>query len=388
MKLAFLSPFTSNEFIKYFPDIKNYNIPPGMGGSAVFELVHGLIEKGIDLHLITQDSEAENIFEFHNKNVHYYIIPRRKRGSLRDIYKQERNYIKKLLIRINPDIVHANWTYEYALAALDFNVNKTLVTAHDIPLKVLRYSSFHYLILFFISYYVYYKSKALVFVSNSVKKYAEPFLDKNKIIEIIPNIVDLRDLDLSKVTVSTLPEKYFVSIALWNKLKNLKYSLNAFKLFVKDNPGYYYVLIGPGMDNNSEVSKYISEYKIDNIILLGKLSRLETLKILSRSIALIHPSFTEACPMVVGEAMKLGVPVIIGKNSDGAEEIINFGEYGYLIDLNNVNILVDILNLFKNNQNNVSYIERAKKYVEYNFNKDKIVSSYIRLYNRIKNESY
>lgn len=384
MKLAFLSPFTTNELFKYFPEIRNNNVPNGMGGSAVFELVHGLIEFGIDLYLVTLDPTANKIYDLHSNNIHYFILPRRGGKALRDFYKKERKVIVNILKKINPDIVHANWTYEYALAALDYDVNKTIVTAHDIPLKVLRYSSLYYFPLFLMSYYVYRISKALVFVSNSVKKFAEPVLRNNQIVKIIPNIVDLSDIDLSRIKTISLPENYFISIGLWNKLKNLKYSINAFNLFVKSNPNYFYVLIGPGLDNKGECYKYLLRNKLlDNVILLGKLSRPETLKYLSEAKALIHPSYTEACPMVIGEAMKLGVPVIVGKNSDGAEELVNYGEYGFVINLNNITELIKKLEEIKN-QSNVKYIvNKAKRYILNNFNKDILLEKYINIYKLI-----
>ena len=37
----------------------------------------------------------------------------------------------------DPDIVHAHWTYEFALGAIESRV-PTVVTAHDAPLSILR----------------------------------------------------------------------------------------------------------------------------------------------------------------------------------------------------------------------------------------------------------
>jgi len=166
MKTAFLSPFSSSVLYEYIPQLKAQNVPAGMGGSAVFELVKGLIESGIEIYILTLHPGLKEIKEYHSNNVHYYIIPRRLNGSIRDLWRSEQRLIKDVLNKIKPDIVHANWTYEYALAALDYDIDKTIITVHDIPIKVLKYSSIYYFPLFLTSYYVYSKSKTMVFVSN------------------------------------------------------------------------------------------------------------------------------------------------------------------------------------------------------------------------------
>jgi len=390
IKLAFLSPFTTSILNDYIPEIKGKNLPQGMGGSAVFDLVKGLIETNLDVHIITLQSGITNTIELHYRNIHYYMVPRRSKGLLRDLYRRERKYIVDLLKDIEPDVVHANWTYEYALAALNYNKDITLITAHDIPLKVLKYSSYYYLILFLLSYYIYLNSKWIVFVSKSILKYAKPFLRNSTSFEIIPNIFQVDDnlLNLNLNSNLSLPKKYFVSIGLWNKLKNIKYSIKAFNEFVCTNPDYYYVLIGPGLNKNGDCENFLKKYKLSkNIILLGKLDRLETLKILKKAKALIHPSYTEACPMVVGEAMKLGTPVIVGKNSDGATELVESGKFGHLVDLCDYHDLIEKLNLIINRSDtNIIKIEEAKKYIEHFCNKEIIVDSYLKIYKRVIDE--
>ena len=67
-----------------------------------------------------------------------HIGRQRARGRARDFFAVERRDLVEFM-RADPcDIIHANWTYEFALAALDSG-QPVLVTAHDAPLRVLWY---------------------------------------------------------------------------------------------------------------------------------------------------------------------------------------------------------------------------------------------------------
>lgn len=387
MKIAFLSPFSSSAIKNFIQELNRPGIPEGMGGTAVFELVKGLIETGVDINILTLQPGLDDIKYYHNNNLHYYIIPRRLKGSTRDFWLNERRLIKNILKKIKPDVVHAHWTYEYALSALQYNPNKTLVTAHDIPFKVLKYSrSIYYLPLFLSSIYVYKIAKNIACVSDSVKKYVEKFVSNNCLIEVIPNIIDLSNYNINDIQFDFLPKNYFISVGLWNNLKNLKNSIKAFNLFQKQYNDYYYVLIGPGLSLGSNCEDWIKKKGLSkNIILLGKQPRIKTLAILSKAKALIHPSLTEANPMIIGEAMGLGIPVIAGNNSGGATELIS-QRRGFPCDIKNPLSIYQIMKCIIENRNEVNIITKnAKEYIESNFNSIKIIKKYIEWYKKIMN---
>lgn len=392
MKLAFLSPFTSSVLKQYIPELNFPEIPQGMGGSAVFELVKGLIEEGIELHLITLQPGLNNILEFHNKNINYYLVPRRLKGSTRDFWKEERSLIKNVLEKINPEVIHANWTYEYALAALDFDTNRTLITAHDIPYSVLKYSgNLFYIPQFISSHIVYRKTKWISFVSNAVLSYAKPFLKKDAKYFVIPNIIDLSEYDLEAIDNLHLPKNYFVSIGLWGRLKNIKAGLKSFNRFLKENnnKNIYYVLVGPGLGTNDESYKWAKKNNLDkNVLFLGKHSREDTLGILKSAKALLHLSKTEAFPMVVGEAMYLNVPVIGGKNSDGVPEILGNGEYGLICDISSIKEIVTKMHLVINYNKDIALIVKSAKEKIVEYRVDTVVKKYLFVYKDMYNHLF
>jgi|GEM_PF-6536984 len=383
MILAFLSPFTSSILNDYIPELNNDNIPQGMGGTAVFELVKGLINENIIIHIITLQPGLNTVQVFHNENVYYYLVPRRTKGATRDFWKIERKFILDIFERIKPDVIHANWTYEYSLAALDYNPLKVLITAHDIPFSVLKYSrNIFYFPLYLASHIVYRKAKWISFVSKAVQTYAKPFLNKEANQFVIHNIIDLKDYDLDTEKKQELPINYFLSIGLWGSLKNIKTGLKSFNHY-KNNynrDNYYYVLVGPGLGINDESYKWAKKHKLEsNVLFLGKQTRIATLKILKNAKALLHLSKTEAFPMVIGEAMFYNVPVIGGIKSGGVPEILEGGKFGDLVNIYDYIHIADLLQEYSNNGKNKSTFS----HVEENLNSSIITRKYLMVYDQI-----
>jgi glycosyltransferase involved in cell wall biosynthesis len=188
-----------------------------------------------------------------------------------------------------------------------------------------------------------------------------------------------------------LPENYFVSIGLWGRLKNIKIGLKSFNTFLRnyDYKDIYYILIGPGLGTNDESYKWAKKNKLDkNVLFLGKRSREETLKILKGAKALLHPSKTEAFPMVLGEAMYLNVPVIGGIKSGGVPELLGNGDYGLLCDISSVKEIVTKLYFVLNNSENInSIINLAKKRTE-KYGKLLVTKMYLDVYNLIYKNIY
>ena len=383
MKLAFLSPFSSEVLVKYLPESTIDKLPKGMGGSAVFELVTGLIDRGVEVHLITLHPGISTLVTVHSKNLHYYIVPRRSKGATRDIWKNERAIIFRLLTKIKPQVIHAHWTYEYALAAIDYNARISLITAHDIPFEVLRYSrNIFYFPLFLVSYFVYHKARWISFVSNAIIPYAKPVIKNNTNYYTIPNIVSINDYFTKLLPRSKMPDNYFLSIGNWGPLKNIKAGIKSFNRYLKEggNKNYHYVLIGPGLSTNDISYKWAKKNQLlTNVIFMGHCSRVETLQILKKAYALLHLSKTESFGLAVGEAMYLGVPVIGGKKSGAIPQILGKGKFGTLVDVNNIKEIVRAMLSIDRTK-----IDDCKNYIKTNYSSGFIVDKYISVYSNIQ----
>ena len=88
---------------------------------------------------LAQDLEAPRTLEGTRLRVH--LGRYRSHGRARDFFASERSDLLNAMANDPCDVIHAHWTYEFALAALASN-QPTLVTAHDAPFSVLRLAPF------------------------------------------------------------------------------------------------------------------------------------------------------------------------------------------------------------------------------------------------------
>jgi len=77
-------------------------------------------------------------------------------------------------------------------------------------------------------------------------------------------------------------------------------------------------------------------------IVLGNMPQAELKKVMSRSHVLVLPSVEDGFGMVMAQAMACGCP-IIASNHTGAEDLITYGEEGFIVPVRNVSALADSL---------------------------------------------
>ncbi len=97
----------------------------------------------------------------------------------------------------------------------------------------------------------------------------------------------------------------FVFVSNYFKEKGIIVLLNAIKNFE-----YNVFLSCFGDIGDSSIIPFLSSVNEDNIKINGPISGFEKYNVLSRADALILPSFNEGAPLVILEAMMLGVPII------------------------------------------------------------------------------
>ena len=173
--------------LKYSGDRSSW--PVGMGGVPVNHLINALLELGFKISVFSSTPEIEvgNSFEWHEDNISIYMGPFRKRARsyCKDFFEIESNYIKNVIIKANPDIVHAHWQYEWALGALKSGF-KTLITCHDSPVDVLKNNFNLYRIYrLFMAIIIMKKGTHFTTVSDSCAKSLK-FITSKKI-TVIPN---------------------------------------------------------------------------------------------------------------------------------------------------------------------------------------------------------
>lgn len=168
--------------------------------------------------------------------------------------------------------------------------------------------------------------------------------------------------------VSTLTEKIIVFVGrLIMETKGLDYLI---KIAQKLEDGWKIVVAGDGPDKE-KFSKMIKNNNLeDKIILKGKLENEQLTKLYLSGSIFISTSRWEGFGLVITEAMNFGLPVVSFDNT-GPREILKNGEFGILVEKNNIeqfinNLLILTSNIEKRKKLQQKSLERVRDFnIEY-----------------------
>ncbi len=181
------------------------------------------------------------------------------------------------------------------------------------------------------------------FMKNSLVSKSVTLL-KNKTI-VIKNLVDFSRID-EKINDCFNPNyQYFVFVGRLSPEKNVTDIVKAFNL-IKDKTDCKLLIIGDGKE--LELIKHVvASFDLeDRVLILG--FKTNPYKYIKKAISLILYSSYEGFPNVVLEAMYCKTPTIIS-DFEGAEELINHKENGFIAKQNDVNDLSSyMLEMIKN----------------------------------------
>lgn len=162
-----------------------------------------------------------------------------------------------------------------------------------------------------------------------------------------------------------------VSVSRLSEEKGLDRSLSVFKKLKDDGYKFIWHVIGDGIMKNSMI-KFIQENKMEEYVKIYGLKSNPYPYIKAADLFFLG-SYQEAAPMVFGESMILGVPVLTTKTRSAAELI---GEDGFICE----NDEKEIYNSFKDLFKNLSMIEDKKiRLINKNFNQKDNVRHFLEI---------
>jgi L-malate glycosyltransferase len=359
----------------------------GYRGVPVSLLARALLKAGMTVSIVTTAGyPIETALTFLGPNIQMVVLPHRNRARHRalDFFKLERQAIKAALIRINPDIIHAHWTYEFALAALSTK-KPVLVTAHDAPMVILRQMRDPYrFIRTAMAYIVRLKTKNLTVVSPYLARKWHMEMFWRKQLPVIPNISPF--LISGKSQQKNSPPTV-ISIGEAGPLKNLGALLKAWPLITAQVPSAVLHLIGNGLAVHEELAKWARKEGADQgVIWHGYLERDPLEKLLESACVLVHPSLEEAQPMVPLEAMSKGVPIVGGVNSGGVPWTI--GDAGILVNVKSPQKIADAtVKLLLDKELREELGKRGQDRIRLEFSSERVAKLYIARYQQILTRS-
>jgi glycosyltransferase involved in cell wall biosynthesis len=175
------------------------------------------------------------------------MVPARKRARTLGLtqFNQEIKSMAKVMESIQFDVLHAHWTYEFAIAALKTDRN-AIITAHDAPLTIFRWALDPYRFLRLImAIRVRLFARNLTCVSPYLAEKWKSEMFWKKTISVIPNICPFPSID--QVNQFSNSAK-IITIGDSSKRKNIKNLVLAMREIRKVIPVATLEIFGHGLD--------------------------------------------------------------------------------------------------------------------------------------------
>lgn len=208
--------------------------------------------------------------------------------------------------------------------------------------------------------------------------------------EIIPNGVELSNKNLEK-TNNNNNDKFKIlfigRLDVYHKgIDILLDSISQLESVIDDN-NLEVILVGPF--NRKQDKKYIinvitsNKYLQKVVKLEGPKYGTEKIILLNKADLFVHTSRLEGMPIAVLEAMSMGVPCLVTKETN-MKEIILKSNGGFVTSLNSKEIANKIIDIIQNHKEKLPRIgQNAQKWCYENLNWDYIAEKYLQMYNSI-----
>ena len=327
------------------------NLPKGYGGAPFTAvLIAELLRQGHKVSAFTTDSTLyphRKIVKASGLNFDFYICAERPRawrlnkyrlGRALDGFAYERDILANAIAAVQPDIVHAHWTYEFALAAIKTRIPH-LISCHDDPAVVLRFNPYPYrAIRYLMAMQVFRKGQHFSTVSKYMHERLQGYTKTP--INIVPN--PLADYVLGSGSVRKQPLGLRIGLISngWEARKNPQPALLAFAMIHSKHPEAELHLFGHGFGSGEAAEIWCQNRQIAaGMYFHGATPHKQLIEQLNELDLLLHPALEESFGVVIAEAMALGLPVVAGRDSGavpwvtGSNEIFDTPQCAVLTDV-------------------------------------------------------
>ncbi len=140
------------------------------------------------------------------------------------------------------------------------------------------------------------------------------------------------------------PPVKILTVARLAEEKGLQHGIQAIRKLLREKPGLAveYRIVGDGTLKTS-LEKLVKDYGLNKTILfLGGMTQKDVIQEMQKAHIFLLPSIQEALPVVLMEALAVGLPAI-ATNVGSVSQIIKDNKSGFIVEKNDVNALADKL---------------------------------------------
>ena len=394
MRIGIASPITISDFNSYL-DADSQIIAKNLTGlkaNSVDTLIKCLIDKGNTVSVYTLTPEVNEVLILKGNKLKIFIAPYRRKGWKRAItfFRPEAKYIEHL-IQLDtelPEILNANWTYEYARGAAKYRTKiPIVVTIHDWAPTILKLHPDYYRLSRYIIDFFIFKTSKLNFIANSPYIAAKVKKRWGKTIPYIPNAISDKYLNIKNQHASN---KIFTILSVSNNVgkgKNIETLLYAYQKFRKSEMHSVMNLVGiPFNLLNPTVQKWNSMNLLEGVNLLDSIDHVSLIQEYDKATVLVHPSFEESFGLVLIEAMARKLPVIGGKNSGAVPYVLDDGKAGILCDVSSIQSLYEaIIKIYEDEKLRHTLIDNGYKLVNSVYSQNAVTDQTLNIYKSLVN---
>jgi glycosyltransferase involved in cell wall biosynthesis len=384
--IGLMGPIETKSYLDILNNPDEQAHPKGIGGSPVNLLARELHQRGYNVILYSLDPTVEKGVTIKGERLTIYFGPYGPKRA-RNFFAKEIKWLTQAVLKDPPDIIHAHWTYEFALAAQATGVPH-LITAHDAPFNILKLNFIPYRIVrTLLACKAIWRTKHLSAVSPYVAEHLKNYLFYRRPIRVIPNGMPKNIFNRVKLPKpAEAPVTFATILTSWSGRKNGEAAIQAFAELRKKLPHSRLMMFGPGHGINQEAEQWAKVYGMETgIEFHGQTPYNELMDILCNEVdILVHPALEEAQPMSLIEAMAIGIPVIAGQNSGGVPWTLNNGKAGILLDITQpVQIAEAMLELANDHHERYRIGYLGQEFAKQRFHIDVVTEAYLQAYKDI-----
>lgn len=385
---GYINPSEFKEFLTCETELPVDNIMQ----TAVVTLVKEFLRQGH--HVIVFSSRSNMVGKWHyiGQQLEIHMVgdvrPVKFTSLFKELYMTSR--IKKLIeTQIDRlDVIHAHWTYFYALAAKAF-ARKVPVfcTVRDwCPYIYSTRKGVEANLRWWINLQIFKRvmnDDKIHLIANS--EYTQNHIQKaypNKTVTRIYNALSKEWMLQEKINNIQTPTFITISQAIDDPRKNIISLVKAFEMYQKDEPNAKLILVGIYRSGSTIVS-YIKEHNIKNVLLTGPILHDEVIKMIDESTCMVHPAYEETFGNILVEAMARRVPCIGGKESGGVPIVLGYGKNGLLCDISNPDDIYKMMHKLDDPDITESIVNRGTEALLANFSSDVVAREHISLFESI-----